>query len=82
MIFATSKANSLLVYNFGKTARGRSDFLSVELVNGHPRLSWGGSGTSITKLFLTNKRVDTGNYKNTYCALKKYDQFQYYYRVD
>ena len=65
VIFATSKANSLLVYNFGKTARGRSDFLSVELVNGHPRLSWGGSGTSITKLFLTNKRVDTGNYKKT-----------------
>ena len=55
VIFATSKSNSLLVYNFGKAAGGRSDFLSVELVDGHPRLSWGGSRTAITRLSLTNK---------------------------
>ena len=57
VIFATSKSNSLLVYNFGKAAGGRSDFLSVELVDGHPRLSWGGSRTAITRLSLTNKVI-------------------------
>jgi protocadherin Fat 4 len=62
VIFATSKPNSLLVYNFGKSAGGRSDFLSVELVDGHPRLSWGGARTAITRLSLTNKRVDTGRW--------------------
>ena len=43
--FATTKPDSLLVYNFGKAAGGRSDFIALELVDGKPRLSWGGSRT-------------------------------------
>ena len=62
VIFATSKSNALMVYNFGNATGGRSDFLSVELVEGYPRLSWGGSRTAITRLSLTNKRVDTGRW--------------------
>ncbi len=59
--FATSKPNSLLVYNYGKSAGGRSDFLAVELVAGRPRLSWGGGRTAITSLVLP-KQVDTGRW--------------------
>ena len=47
--FATTKPNSLLVYNYGKPAGGgRSDFIALELVGGKPRLSWGGSRTGRT----------------------------------
>ena len=58
--FATSKPNSLLVYNYGKSAGGRSDFLAVELVSGRPRLSWGGGRTAITSLVLP-KQVKLNN---------------------
>ncbi|QQP40958.1 Uncharacterized protein FKW44_015184, partial [Caligus rogercresseyi] len=34
--FATTKANSLLIYNHGEVAGGRSDFLALELVKGKP----------------------------------------------
>ena len=43
--FATTKPNSLLVYNHGKLVAGRSDFIALELVEGRPRLSWGGART-------------------------------------
>ena len=49
--FATTKPDSLLVYNFGKAAGGRSDFIALELVDGKPRLSWGGSRTGRHILF-------------------------------
>ena len=50
IVFTTTKSNSLLVYNYGRSAGGRSDFLAVELVEGRPRLSWGGTRTAISKI--------------------------------
>jgi hypothetical protein len=57
--FATSKPNALLVYNYGKAAGGRSDFLAVELVAGRPRLSWGGGRTAVTSLVLPKQVCQT-----------------------
>ena len=66
IIFATTKPNSLLVWNFGaRSVGGRSDFFALELVGGKPRLSWGGARTNIAQLQL-DRKVNTGRlYKVT-----------------
>ena len=61
IIFASTKPNSLLVYNYGKSGGGRSDFLALELVSGKPRFSWGGSRTDVTRIQL-DRQVDTGRW--------------------
>lgn len=45
--FSTNKRNSLLFYNYGPQAGGRSDFVALELVDGQPKFSFGGSRTAI-----------------------------------
>ena len=66
IIFATTKPNSLLVWNYGtRSVGGRSDFFALELVGGKPRLSWGGARTNIVQLQL-ERQVNTGRlYKVT-----------------
>lgn len=50
LVFATTKPNSLLAYNFGTQIGGRSDFISLELIGGKLVFSLGGAQTSITSL--------------------------------
>ncbi|CAG0879406.1 unnamed protein product [Cyprideis torosa] len=50
LTFASNKPNSLLVYNFGQQSGGRSDFVALELVNGKPKFSFGGSRTVIASV--------------------------------
>ncbi|CAG9785684.1 unnamed protein product [Diatraea saccharalis] len=66
IIFATTKPDSLLLYNFGAQTGGRSDFIAIELLGGKPVFSFGGSRTSITSVTITesNKNLaDGGWYK-------------------
>lgn len=50
MIFATTKSNALLVYNYGVQNGGRSDFVAIELVKGKAVFSFGGARTSIASV--------------------------------
>nr|XP_022911091.1 cadherin-related tumor suppressor [Onthophagus taurus] len=49
-IFATTKSNALLAYNFGSQTGGRSDFVAVEIVSGKAVFSFGGARTAITSV--------------------------------
>lgn len=48
--FATTKLDSLLVYNYGGQTGGRSDFVALELVDGKAVFSYGGTRTAITSI--------------------------------
>jgi len=61
VIFTTTKANALLLYNRGELVGGRSDFLALELVKGRPLFSWGGARTEIARLKL-DRDVATGRW--------------------
>uniref|UniRef100_A0A182F4L6 Protocadherin-16 n=1 Tax=Anopheles albimanus TaxID=7167 RepID=A0A182F4L6_ANOAL len=50
VIFATTKPDALLVYNYGIQSGGRSDFVAMEVVNGRAVFSFGGARTAITSL--------------------------------
>lgn len=50
IIFATTKPNALLLYNFGTQSGGRSDFVAMEVVHGKAMFSFGGSRTAITSV--------------------------------
>ncbi|XP_050346930.1 cadherin-related tumor suppressor [Nymphalis io] len=54
IIFATTKPDALLLYNYGAQTGGRSDFIAIELLGGKPVFSFGGARTSITSVALTN----------------------------
>ncbi len=58
IVFSTNKENSLLAYNFGEQTGGRSDFLALELVNGKPRLAFGGSRTGVGSVTLNRFLAD------------------------
>lgn len=49
-VFATTKPNALLVYNYGLQTGGRSDFVAIELVDGRAVFSFGGARTAITSV--------------------------------
>ncbi|XP_014251864.1 cadherin-related tumor suppressor [Cimex lectularius] len=51
--FATTKPDSLLIYNFGPQTGGRSDFVALELINGKAVFSYGGTRTAITSVSVT-----------------------------
>ncbi|XP_045494732.1 cadherin-related tumor suppressor [Colias croceus] len=53
LIFATTKSDALLLYNYGAQTGGRSDFISIELIGGKPVFSFGGARTSITTVAIT-----------------------------
>lgn len=50
MIFATTKQNALLVYNYGVQNGGRSDFVAIEIVKGKAVFSFGGARTAIASV--------------------------------
>ncbi|XP_045523939.1 cadherin-related tumor suppressor isoform X1 [Pieris brassicae] len=54
LIFATTKADALLLYNYGAQTGGRSDFIAIELLGGKPVFSFGGARTSITTVAITD----------------------------
>merc|ERR1712209_181994 len=58
--FSTTKPDSLLIYNFGDhDSGGRSDFISIELVQGQAVFSFGGRSTAV-KSITVNKQVADG----------------------
>lgn len=64
IIFATTKSDALLLYNYGAQTGGRSDFIAIELLGGKPIFSFGGARTSITSVALmdTDKNLADGNW--------------------
>ncbi|XP_055376378.1 cadherin-related tumor suppressor [Condylostylus longicornis] len=60
IIFATTKQDALLLYNYGQQSGGRSDFIALELVKGKATFSLGGSRTAITSVTIgdENRRSD------------------------
>nr|XP_053612376.1 cadherin-related tumor suppressor [Plodia interpunctella] len=61
IIFATTKPNALLLYNYGAHTGGRSDFIAIEILGGKPIFSFGGSRTSITSVALTDSNTNLAN---------------------
>lgn len=61
IIFATTKSDALLLYNYGVQSGGRSDFIAMEIVRGKAMFSFGGSRTAITSI-ITNS--PDGNLSN------------------
>ncbi|XP_063697547.1 cadherin-related tumor suppressor [Culicoides brevitarsis] len=64
IIFATTKPNSLLIYNYGLQIGGRSDFIALEIIAGKIVFSFGGSQTAITSLVMgsNHRSVADGNW--------------------
>jgi hypothetical protein len=60
LTFSTNKDYSLLVYNFGEQTGGRSDFVAIELLNGKPTLSFGGSRTAVAMVTVDKYVADGG----------------------
>ncbi|XP_058790848.1 cadherin-related tumor suppressor [Phymastichus coffea] len=56
VVFATTKPNALLLYNYGPHSGGRSDFVVLELVEGRVMFSCGGARSAITSLTLKSER--------------------------
>ncbi|KAH8260379.1 hypothetical protein KR026_010588 [Drosophila bipectinata] len=65
IVFATTKANSLLLYNYGTPSGGRSDFLAIELVQGLAYFSTGAARTAITTVIAGRDLADGGWHKVT-----------------
>ncbi|KAH8237858.1 hypothetical protein KR032_003993 [Drosophila birchii] len=65
IVFATTKPNSLLLYNYGIQSGGRSDFLAIELVHGQAYFSSGGARTAISTVIAGQNLADGGWHKVT-----------------
>lgn len=63
VIFATTKPNALLMYNYGVQSGGRSDFIAMEIVQGKAMFSFGGSRTAITSVITSNAEGNIANGK-------------------
>lgn len=50
IVFATTKPDALLIYNYGVQSGGRSDFVSMEIVDGKAVFSYGGARTAVTSV--------------------------------
>lgn len=50
IVFATTKPNALLIYNYGTQSGGRSDFVAIEIVKTKAVFSFGGARTAITSV--------------------------------
>ncbi|CAN8006312.1 unnamed protein product [Ixodes hexagonus] len=61
VVFATNRKHALLAYNFGSQNGGRSDFVALEIANGKPTFSFGGSRTAVAKVVL-DRDVADGNW--------------------
>ncbi|KAM7290981.1 cadherin-related tumor suppressor [Ixodes scapularis] len=61
VVFATNRRHALLAYNFGAQNGGRSDFVALEIADGRPTFSFGGSRTAVAKVAL-DRDVADGNW--------------------
>lgn len=61
VIFATTKPNALLIYNYGVQTGGRSDFIAVELIEGKAVFSYGGARSAITSVTVPRGNVTLAN---------------------
>ena len=59
IIFATTKPDALLIYNYGIQSGGRSDFVAMEVVNGRAVFSYGGARTAVTSIVVGRGTKDT-----------------------
>lgn len=50
IVFATTKPDALLLYNYGTQSGGRSDFVAMEIVREKAMFSFGGARTAITSV--------------------------------
>lgn len=50
IVFATTKPDALLIYNYGVQSGGRSDFVAMEIVEGKAVFSYGGARTAVTSV--------------------------------
>jgi protocadherin Fat 4 len=55
IVFATTKPDALLIYNYGVQSGGRSDFVAMEVVDGKAVFSYGGARTAITSIVVGGK---------------------------
>jgi len=62
VVFATTKLDALLVYNFGVQTGGRSDFVALELVAGRAVFSYGGARTAITSVRVDSDSLADGEW--------------------
>lgn len=62
IIFATTKPNSLLLYNYGHQTGGRSDFVVLELIDGKIVFSYGGARSAITLLTIKSRNLADGQW--------------------
>lgn len=64
IVFATTKPNALLLYNYAPQNGGRSDFVVLELMNGRVVFSYGGARSAITSVTIkTEKPVSDGKWR-------------------
>ncbi|XP_068141663.1 LOW QUALITY PROTEIN: cadherin-related tumor suppressor [Drosophila tropicalis] len=61
IVFATTKPNALLLYNYGFQSGGRSDFIALELIDGRAQFLSGGARTAISSVS-TGKNLSDGNW--------------------
>ncbi|XP_011183876.2 cadherin-related tumor suppressor [Zeugodacus cucurbitae] len=59
IIFATTKPDGLLLYNYGMQTGGRSDFVAIEVVKGKAFFSFGGTRTAITTVVVGANSMDS-----------------------
>ncbi|XP_072751447.1 cadherin-related tumor suppressor [Anoplolepis gracilipes] len=63
IVFATTKLDALLLYNYAPQTGGRSDFVVLELINGRVVFSYGGTRSAITTVVIkTEKPVSDGEW--------------------
>lgn len=63
IVFATTKPDALLLYNYAPQTGGRSDFVVLELISGRVVFSYGGARSAITTVTIkTEKPVSDGDW--------------------
>lgn len=64
IVFATTKSDALLLYNYAPQTGGRSDFVVLELVDGRVVFSYGGARSAITSIIIkTENTVSDGEWR-------------------
>lgn len=56
IVFATTKPDALLLYNYASQSGGRSDFVVLELIDGRVVFSYGGARSAIGTVTIKTKR--------------------------
>jgi len=56
IVFATTKPDALLLYNYAPQTGGRSDFVVLELIGGRVSFSYGGARSAITSVSIKTER--------------------------